>query len=346
MHYCCTEYGSSGSPILNLLNNKIIGIHKERVKNKNFNRGTLLKYPIIEFLTKYSNKNESKNALNILNNKEYFNEDGFFNKEFGINFAEDYSNNNKQSSEETIKKDNIGKKNKINLTLKVEKYDIGQNIYFLIKDKNYIDNYNKVYNYCIKYYNKLLNESNIEIFINNIKYENKKYFRPKETGEYKIKLIFNTNITTTSYMFYECTNLINIDLSSLDTKNVSNMSNMFDGCLELTNVDLSSFDIRNVYDLSYMFHSCSKLTNLDLSYFDTKNVKNMSFMFYECSKLTKIDLSSFDIKNVNDMSGIFARCSNLRIVKINNIISNVKLKEELISRNINIIDKFGRNIAT
>jgi len=28
-HYCCTESGSSGSPIINLLNNKIIGIHKE-----------------------------------------------------------------------------------------------------------------------------------------------------------------------------------------------------------------------------------------------------------------------------------------------------------------------------
>ena len=26
-HYCCTEKGSSGSPILNINNNKLIGIH-------------------------------------------------------------------------------------------------------------------------------------------------------------------------------------------------------------------------------------------------------------------------------------------------------------------------------
>ena len=50
IHCCCTENGSSGSPIINLLNNKIIGIHKESVRNKNYNKGSLLKYPINEFL--------------------------------------------------------------------------------------------------------------------------------------------------------------------------------------------------------------------------------------------------------------------------------------------------------
>ena len=28
-HLCCTEEGSSGSPIINIINNKLIGIHKE-----------------------------------------------------------------------------------------------------------------------------------------------------------------------------------------------------------------------------------------------------------------------------------------------------------------------------
>jgi V8-like Glu-specific endopeptidase len=30
MHYCSTKSGSSGSPILNILNNKVIGINKQR----------------------------------------------------------------------------------------------------------------------------------------------------------------------------------------------------------------------------------------------------------------------------------------------------------------------------
>ena len=54
-HYCWTEYGSSGSPILNLSNNKIIGIHKQR-GNGEFNIGAFLSDTINEFLNKYKKK--------------------------------------------------------------------------------------------------------------------------------------------------------------------------------------------------------------------------------------------------------------------------------------------------
>jgi len=54
VHYCSTDHGSSGSPIIKLSNKKIIGIHKENVKK--YNRGTLLKYPINEYLDKINNK--------------------------------------------------------------------------------------------------------------------------------------------------------------------------------------------------------------------------------------------------------------------------------------------------
>ena len=49
IHICSTDNGSSGSPILNLENNKVIGIHKEESTNSNYynyNRGALLKYPL------------------------------------------------------------------------------------------------------------------------------------------------------------------------------------------------------------------------------------------------------------------------------------------------------------
>ena len=47
-HYCSTEKGSSGSPILDITNNKIIGIHKGS-ENK-YNLGTFISYPIKEFI--------------------------------------------------------------------------------------------------------------------------------------------------------------------------------------------------------------------------------------------------------------------------------------------------------
>ena len=50
IHLCSTEPGSSGSPILNISNNKVIGIHKEGSNKYNYNIGTYLKYPINEYL--------------------------------------------------------------------------------------------------------------------------------------------------------------------------------------------------------------------------------------------------------------------------------------------------------
>ena len=68
-HTCSTDNGSSGSPILNLENNKVIGIHKGGSTHFNFNLGTLLKYPINDFIKKNKkNKND-----NIIHNNAIFN---------------------------------------------------------------------------------------------------------------------------------------------------------------------------------------------------------------------------------------------------------------------------------
>ena len=76
-HICSTEHGSSGSPILNLSNNKIIGIHKQGSIRDNFNIGVLLKFPINDFLrndtTNYKNIN-LKNKLINENINNNFNE--------------------------------------------------------------------------------------------------------------------------------------------------------------------------------------------------------------------------------------------------------------------------------
>ena len=54
-HYCSTEYGSSGSPILNVSNNKVIGIHKKRHINQ-YNIGLFLHESIKIFINEYNNK--------------------------------------------------------------------------------------------------------------------------------------------------------------------------------------------------------------------------------------------------------------------------------------------------
>ena len=68
-HLCSTEGGSSGSPILNLSYNKIIGIHSGRHKKYNANLGISLQYPIKEYL----------NDINIIRYKKHNSQSDFRN---------------------------------------------------------------------------------------------------------------------------------------------------------------------------------------------------------------------------------------------------------------------------
>ena len=72
-HVCCTEKGSSGSPILSILSQKVIGIHKEGKSHFNINKGSFLKNPINEFINIIDNNTNflikyNKNMLNDYKN--------------------------------------------------------------------------------------------------------------------------------------------------------------------------------------------------------------------------------------------------------------------------------------
>ena len=68
-HHCSTEYGSSGSPILNISNNKVVGIHKKR-GTKEYNIGLFVYESIKNFITKYeSEKNKKLNIPKITSDK-------------------------------------------------------------------------------------------------------------------------------------------------------------------------------------------------------------------------------------------------------------------------------------
>ena len=71
IHLCNTQNGSSGSPILNLTNNKVIAIHLGGSKDYNFNEGSFLKKPIIEYINKITNSNNNKIVNNNIINNNY-----------------------------------------------------------------------------------------------------------------------------------------------------------------------------------------------------------------------------------------------------------------------------------
>jgi len=64
-HSCQTQNGSSGSPVINLINHKVIGIHKGYKENLKYNIGTVLKDPINDFYLNITNP-----KVDNLENKE------------------------------------------------------------------------------------------------------------------------------------------------------------------------------------------------------------------------------------------------------------------------------------
>ena len=68
-HTCNTDNGSSGSPILNLNTFKVIGIHKEGSNIFNFNKGTLLKFPLNNFINNIKNKSTNILMINDINDQ-------------------------------------------------------------------------------------------------------------------------------------------------------------------------------------------------------------------------------------------------------------------------------------
>ena len=217
--------------------------------------------------------------------------------------------------------------NEIKIEMEINEEDINKNIYFL--DNSVFSSYLKE-----------LNNENTEIYINEKKYEYKKYFIPEKEGIYKINIKLNIFINDCSHMFYNCHNIISIDLSSFSSKYVTNMSYMFYECYNLKKINFSSFDTKNVANMESMFENCYNLENIDLSSFDTKNVANMMYMFVGCKKLYSLDLSLFGAKNVNNLDLMFYDCLNLKQVKINQD-SCEKIIEILKNSNINIIKNNG-----
>lgn len=119
------------------------------------------------------------------------------------------------------------------------------------------------------------------------------------------------SVTNMKAMFYDCSNLTNIDLSHFNTSFVTDMTSMFSGCSNLKSLYLSSFNTSNVTNMTSMFYGCSNLENLNLSKFITNKVENIWGMFSGCSSLTSLDLSHFETNKVWNMGFTFAHCSSL-----------------------------------
>lgn len=89
-----------------------------------------------------------------------------------------------------------------------------------------------------------------------------------------------------SYLFYDFSNLQNINLSKLNTANTIAMRSTFEKCPNLSSLDLKSFDTSNVVVMNNMFKNSSNLKKIYVSNsFITKQVISSKNMFLGCNSL-------------------------------------------------------------
>ena len=288
-HFCHSENGSSGGPLINLNNFKVIGIHKGSNTN-NQNIGTLLKVPIVKFIN--NNYSDNINEKNIITNI-------IVNNRANMNLIND----------EIIIEYNISFMSKliVPFSLSFLLLDVAAPSISPNKIKIFGDNFVK-------------NNKNVcKLFINEEEYELCSYLDKKEiksNGDtFKIILKGINNSKDLSGMFEDCSSLLSLpDISNWNTSEVTNMSNMFSYCRSLISLpNISHWEISNVTDMNKIFFFCSSLKSLpDISIWNTSNVTDMSEMFSYCLSLKTLpDISNWNTSRVTDMNKMFYYCSSL-----------------------------------
>ena len=278
-HSCSVGECSSGSPIINLENNKVIGIstNKSLDNDKKYNKAIFLKYPIKEIFIK-NIKNEILIQYKI--NKEKII------RIFGSKFVENNKNNciiivNDKEIElkEFLENKNIiVNKNKI-LEIK-------------LKEKEKIIDASYMFNSCSNIYN-ISNWDTISITnMNNM-------FSDCSSLKYLPDISnWNTqNVNDMSYMFSNCSSLKSLpDISKWNVCSVEIMNNMFANCSSLKSLpDISKWNTKHIKDMSLMFAYCSSLKSLpEISKWSKKGI-NFGFL-YKCKSLPKLNISNIFIK--------------------------------------------------
>ncbi len=149
-----------------------------------------------------------------------------------------------------------------------------------------------------------------------------------------IKYLNTSEVTDMRYMFYACSNLAILDLSTFITSKVETMDCMFASCSKLKSMNLLWWDTSSLKNMKGMFANCSSLvtvylplvtnqvTNMSslflncsslsmiplLNYINTSSVTTMSEMFKGCQALKELDLTSFDFRKVSSAMAMLAGC--------------------------------------
>ena len=145
------------------------------------------------------------------------------------------------------------------------------------------------------------------------------YFDSPKDGFIKIKVYFLDPLPSLDFLFYDCNDLINIDLSHLNTTNMSRISYTFYNCKNVEQINFTSLDTSNTEYMEFLFAGCENLVDIiGFENLNTSLIKYTTGMFFDCKNLQIANLSSFDLDSVEEQHGMFVNTESLQIVNLGN----------------------------
>ena len=223
-------------------------------------------------------------------------------------------------------------------------YDKDLEVILVQKSKNFIKNISCMFNGCKSTLIEFSEVDNYEL-LNLSEVTDISYIFKDCTNLEEIDLSFLNSmnkIKNIDFLFYNCKNLALIsNIESLHTKYITNMDSVFNNCMKLKSLKKFNFSAEGVESFNNLFHNCSSLKTLpNISGWDMRNAKTLKGMFSGCGNLESLpDISKWNLENVVNMEEMFAGC------RINKPPDFTKCKWDL--KNLKYFDKiFYNSFAT
>ena len=223
--------------IFNLLNNKLIGIHKEN--NSYFCKGLFFKDIIKKYINNFRHKLSVENEINIKVKIDKILE---INKE--IYFLDNYNTEDNESTK--YAHNNFKQLNDINIKLKFS-INLTDCSYMFSGCENITDIH------FISFKTK---------YVTSMKYM---FYNCKTLKKLNL-LSFNTVLVNDmNNMFSGCERLEHLELTSFNTKNLINMNNIFNDCFNLKHIFISFLDISKVKIIDNILYKYISLIKSNIS---------------------------------------------------------------------------------
>ncbi len=117
----------------------------------------------------------------------------------------------------------------------------------------------------------------------NITNSSEGYFDSPKDGFIKIKVYFLDPLASLDFLFYNCIDLINVDLSHLSTTYMSRISYTFYNCKNVEQINFTSLNISNTEYMEFLFAGCENLVDIiGFEDLNTSLIKYTTGMFFDC----------------------------------------------------------------